>query len=89
LADAFDAVADLRAAVRSDRVFDGAFVVINEQARRREIGQLLLQPVELDGAGDGIGGATAELALVINRRALRRAGPRLAGNAPATSTGAA
>jgi hypothetical protein len=36
-----------------------------------KIGQLLLHPVKLDGSGNGVGGATAELALVINRRALR------------------
>jgi hypothetical protein len=53
-------------------VFDGAFVVINEQARRREnLREPLLHPVKLNGSGNGVGGATAELALVINRRALR------------------
>ena len=37
-AHALDAVTNLRAAVGINRVFDGAFIVINEQARRREIG---------------------------------------------------
>jgi hypothetical protein len=71
-ADAFDTIANLRAAVGINRVFDGAFVVIDEQARRREnLRELLFHPVELNGGGDGIGGATAELALVVNQRALR------------------
>jgi hypothetical protein len=31
--------------------------------------ELLFHLVELDGAGDGVGGATAELALIVNGRA--------------------
>ena len=52
-------------------MFHGAFVVINEQARRSEAGQFLFHPVKLNCGGDVIGSAAAKLALVVNWRALR------------------
>jgi hypothetical protein len=57
----------LRAAVRLDRAFHIALVVVNKEARRNEIGlALLLQAFELDRARDCIARAAAELALIVN-----------------------
>src|SRR6185437_14363742 len=65
---ALDPIANLRAGVAFDRAFHRALVVVNEQPRRHEL--LLL--IELDCPSNCIGRATAELALVVYRRALLR-----------------
>ena len=51
--------------------FDDALVVIDEETRWDEdLRELLFHLVELDGAANGIGGATSQLALIVNGRAL-------------------
>ena len=66
-----DPVAEHGAGVGIDGAFDDALVVVNEETRRDEdLRELLLHLVELDGAADGIAGATSQLALIVNRRAL-------------------
>src|SRR6266568_728757 len=67
--DSLYAVADLRAAVRPHRVLDDALVVVDEEARRHEDGELLLHLIELDRPADGVRRAAAEGALVVDRRA--------------------
>ena len=47
-------------------MLDGALVEIDEEAGWGELGLALLFLVEFDGSGDGVGGATAELALVVD-----------------------
>jgi hypothetical protein len=51
-------------------MFDGAFVVINEKPRGREIWLALLLQVEFNRARDCIRRATAKLALIVYRRAV-------------------
>jgi len=76
-------VANLRAAVGINCVFDGAFVVINEQARRREnSARVFASSVKLNGSGDGVRGATAQFQLVIKPAGIAGEGQLLAGNAP-------
>ena len=65
-----DAVADLRAAVGRDGAFDLALVVIDEQAAGHEIRQALLEQLALEGRGYGVGGAGADLPLVVDLRAV-------------------
>ena len=51
--------------------FDDALVVVDEETRRQKnLREMLFHLVKLDGAGDGVGSATAELALVVYGRAL-------------------
>lgn len=64
--DARDAVADLRARVRRDVAFDLALVVVDEEPAGHEVRELLPQQLELEGAGDGVGGAGADLPLVVD-----------------------
>ena len=66
-----DAVADHRAAVAGHRPLDLALVVVDEQTRRHEVPQPLLHAIELHRPRDRVGGAAAELALVVDGRALR------------------
>ena len=61
-----DAIADLRAAVGRDAAFDLALVVVDEQAGGHEILEALLQQLELEGGRDGVGGAGADLPLVVD-----------------------
>src|SRR5262249_15130780 len=65
-----DAVTDLCAAVDENAVLDRPLVVIDEQPRGNEICHLLLPLIDPNGPGDGIGGATADLSLIVNRRAV-------------------
>src|SRR5262249_7626461 len=66
-ADAFNAIADLRACIALDGTLHGPFVVINEQSRRSEYRlQPLLNLIKLMRRGDGICGATSQLSLVVN-----------------------
>src|SRR5437762_7230696 len=67
-----DPVAEHGAGVGIDGAFDDALVVVDKETRRDEdLRQLLFHLVELDGATDGIARATSQLALIVNRRALR------------------
>src|SRR5205823_7159844 len=67
-----DPVAEHGAGVGVDGAFDDALVVIDEETRWDEdLRELLFHLVELDGATDGIARATSQLALIVNRRALR------------------
>src|SRR3569833_1270511 len=71
LTDGLDAIAKHRAGIIVNTVFDDSLVVVDEQARRSEyLREALLHLVELDRAADGVGGAAAELALVVNGRAV-------------------
>ncbi len=70
LGHGFDPVADLGAGVRGDGVFGGSFVVVDEEAGGNEVGEALFEAVEFDGGANGIGGAGAEVALVVNGGAL-------------------
>src|SRR5205823_13068927 len=66
-----DPVAEHGAGVGVDGAFDDALVVVNEETRRDEdLRKLLFHLVELDGAADCIAGATSQLTLVVNGRAL-------------------
>src|SRR5438477_9204511 len=69
--DGLDPVAEHGAGVGVDSAFDDALVVVNEETRWDEdLRELLFHLVELDGAADGVAGATSQLALIVNRRAL-------------------
>src|SRR6267378_4551705 len=69
--DRFNPVPDGRAAVGTGRMFQDAFVVVNEQTRRdKNLRQALLHLIEFDRAADGVGSAAAKLTLIINRRTL-------------------
>src|SRR5579859_1064941 len=69
--DALDAVADAGARVGARGALYRPLVVVDEEARGGEAGrQLLFELVELKGAGDGVGRATAELPLVVDGRTL-------------------
>ena len=50
---------------------DDAFVVIDEKPGGGEGRLLLLDLVELNGAGDGVGGTASELALIVHWRTSR------------------
>src|SRR6266550_7617281 len=64
-------VAEHGAGVGVDGAFDDALVVIDEETRGNEdLRELLFDLIELDGAPNGIGGATSQLALIVNGRAL-------------------
>src|SRR5881394_3506252 len=66
-----DSVAEHGAGVGVDGAFDDALVVIDEETRWDEdLRKLLFHLVELDGATDCIAGATSQLTLVVNGRAL-------------------
>src|SRR5438309_8828353 len=66
-----DPVAEHGAGVGVDGAFDDALVVVNEETRWDEdLRELLFHLVELDGAADGVAGATSQLSLIVNRRAL-------------------
>src|SRR4029077_11997439 len=66
-----DPVAENGAGVGVDGAFDDALVVIDEETRGNEdLRQLLFHLVELDGAANGIGSTTSQLALIVNGRAL-------------------
>ena len=68
LGDALDAVADPRPGIHRHRVLHGPFVVVDEQARRREVGGVPdLGTVELDRPRDCIARAAADPALVVGR----------------------
>ena len=70
--DRFNAIADLRAAIGIDRVFHGAFIVINEKARRPEgLRVRLLHLVKLNGRGNRVSRTAVEMALIVNGRAMR------------------
>src|SRR5437667_8090621 len=69
LGDALDAVTDHRARVLVDGAFHDPLVVVDEEARGREhSARFLLDLVELQGAGDRVGGAAAQGTLVVDRR---------------------
>src|SRR5439155_23638177 len=69
--DGLDPVAEHGAGFGVDSAFDDALVVVNEETRWDEdLRELLFHLVELDGAADGVAGATSQLALIVNRRAL-------------------
>src|SRR5438067_13677584 len=66
-----DPVAEHGACLGVVGAVDDALVVVNEQTRWDEdLRELLFHLVELDGAADGVAGATSQLALIVNRRAL-------------------
>src|SRR6266550_6435812 len=70
--DGLDPVAEHGAGVGVDGAFDDALVVIDEETRWDEdLRELLFYLVELDGAANGIARATSQLALIVNRRAMR------------------
>src|SRR5256884_6223321 len=61
-----DAIADLRPRVAVDRPFQRALVVVDEESRRHDgMGRAFLALANLKRAGDGIGRARAQLALVV------------------------
>src|SRR5216110_2645466 len=63
-----DAVADLGARVAVDSALERALVVVDEEPGRHDRRRLALLPLqELQGTGDRIGSAGAELALVVAR----------------------
>src|SRR5438477_2104296 len=67
-----DPGAEHSAGVGIDSALDDALVVIGEETRWNEdLREPLFHLVELDGAADGIGGATSQLALIVNGRAFR------------------
>src|SRR5690349_7321048 len=67
-----DPVAEHGAGVGIDGAFDDALVVVDKETRWNEdLREPLFHLVELDGAADGIGGATSQLALIVNGRAFR------------------
>ena len=68
--DALDAVAQHRPGVDVDGALHRALVEVDEQPRGHEVGLPLLELVELEGSGDGVGRARPEFALVVDRRAL-------------------
>jgi hypothetical protein len=66
-----DPVAEHGAGVGVDGAFDDALVVIDEEPGWNEdLREALFHLVELDGAADGVAGATSQLALIVNARAL-------------------
>src|SRR5207245_10012765 len=66
-----DPVAEHGAGVGIDGAFDDALVVVDEETRGDEdLREALFHLVELDGAAHGIGGATSQRTLVIDRGAL-------------------
>src|SRR5205807_1126757 len=70
--DSFYPVAEHGARVGVGGPFDDALVVVDEETRgNKDLREPLFHLVELDGAADGITGATAQLALIVNGRALR------------------
>ncbi len=64
-----DPVADLGTGIGGNGVFDGSFVVVDEESGREEVGELLFELVKLDCGADGVRGATAEVSLVVDGRA--------------------
>ena len=63
----FDPVTEHGAGIGVDGAFDDAFVVVDEETRGNEdLRELLFHLIELDGAGDGVGGAASQLTLVVN-----------------------
>ena len=74
LRNALHPVADHRPAVGVDRAFQGALVVIDEETRGHEVGQLLLDLLVLERSTDRVCGAATELTLVVD---LRHAGPQI------------
>ena len=66
LMDAHDAVADLGARVRGNAALDFALVVVDEEARGHEVGEALLEQLELEGRSNGVCGAGADLPLVVH-----------------------
>jgi hypothetical protein len=69
LVDHLDPVANLRAIVEWHRVFDIAFVPINEEPGGHEIGRMpLLSARKLQRAGDGVGRAGADAPLIVDHR---------------------
>src|SRR5205823_147302 len=66
-----DPVAEHGAGVGLDGAFDDALVVVDEETRGNEdLRKPLSHLIELDGAADGVAGATSQLALIVNGRAL-------------------
>ena len=69
--DGLDAVTDLSARILRDVSLDDSFVVVDEEtAGTPDVGDLLLDLVELERRCDGVGRARSELSLVINRGAM-------------------
>src|SRR3984893_7268093 len=70
--DRFKTAANLCTAIGIDRVFDRAFIVINEKARRSEgLRVRLLHLVKLNGRGNRVSGTAVEMTLIVNGRAIR------------------
>src|SRR5437016_13150314 len=65
-----DSVAKKRAAVLPHRPFDRALVVVNKEPAKIDKRRAVLDLEKLEGADQRVGGATAELSLVFNRRTL-------------------
>jgi hypothetical protein len=61
----------LRARVGIDGLFHTSFVVVNEEPGGHENVECLFFLFELDGGGYGVGGAAADLALIVYWRAPR------------------
>jgi hypothetical protein len=67
--DTFYSVANLRAIIERYTVLDASLVIINEETRWDKIAQFLFLAIKLDGRGDCVGSAGADLSLIINSRA--------------------
>mmetsp|Transcript_7149 Transcript_7149/g.20219 ORF Transcript_7149/g.20219 Transcript_7149/m.20219 type:complete len:328 (+) Transcript_7149:225-1208(+) len=70
LAQAHDAVADGGPRILINAALHGALVVVDEEAAGNEVLQPFLDLVEVEGGPDGVGGAAAEVALVVEREVL-------------------
>src|SRR4029077_13371514 len=68
--DTLYSVANLRAVIERYAVLDASLVIINEETRWDKIAQVLFLAIELNGCGDCVGGAGADLPLIINFRAM-------------------
>src|SRR5690242_21416639 len=67
----FDAVTNLRTAVRSGSPFPRALIIVNEQARGHDDRvQTLFHLIKFERGGNRVGGAASQLPLIIDRRAV-------------------
>jgi len=68
----FNSIAQKRAAVLLDRSFDRALVVVNKEAAKIDILAAVLDLEKLKRADERVRGATADVALIFNRRTFFR-----------------
>src|ERR1700730_9536441 len=64
--DGFDPVTDLSAAVLTYSTFHNPLIVVDEQARWREILRALLALIEFDGSRDAVARTAAQLPLIVD-----------------------